>query len=298
MRTADGAELLLLAAIWGGSFLMMRVAVPEFGPLPMIALRTGIAAMVLLPVIFYRRQWPLLLRNWQPLTVLGATNSALPFALFAFAIQNMSAGVASILNATAPMFAAIVAWRWLGERPTAARSIGLAVGFGGVLILVGGRSGFQFGSEALASALVLAATFSYGFAANYARVHAKQIDSLAVAAGSQLVATLMLLPLAFAALPTAMPGRMAWGAAILLGVVCTGLAYVLYFRLIARIGATRAIAVTFLIPAFGMLWGWIFLGEAVTPGMIGGALLILCGTALTAGLLKWRPGNQAAKLDA
>src|SRR5258708_10006642 len=109
-----------------------------------------------LPVIFYRRQWPLLLRNWRPLTVLGATNSALPFALFAFAIQNMSAGGASILNSTAPMFAAIVAWRWLGERPTAARRLGLAVGFGGVPCLAGGRMGPQVRAVALPSPLATA----------------------------------------------------------------------------------------------------------------------------------------------
>lgn len=272
---------------------MMRIAVPEFGPLPMIALRTGIAALVLLPIILFRRQWKMMCREWRLLLILGATNSALPFALFAFAIQNMTAGFAAVLNATAPMFTAIIAWRWLGDRLAPSRIAGLLLGFAGVLMLVWVRGGVHLGDTLLAPAMVLLATFSYGFAANFARARTGHIEPLMASTGSMLAATLLLLPLALMALPPRAPSIGAWGAATFLAVVCTGLAYVLYFRMIARLGATRAIAVTFLIPAFGMLWGAIFLSEAVSAGMLGGAAVILGGTALTTGVLKWPPARPA-----
>jgi drug/metabolite transporter (DMT)-like permease len=291
VRAWDGVELILLAAVWGASFLMMRIAVPEFGPLPMIALRTGIAALVLLPIIIHRRQWRPMVREWRLLLILAASNSALPFVLFAFAIQNMTAGFAAVLNATAPMFSAIIAWRWLGDRMAPSRIAGLLIGFAGVLVLVWARNGLQVGDALLAPAMVLMATCSYGFAANYARARSGHIDPLVSAAGSMLAATLLLLPLALIDLPVNMPSRAAWAATTFLGVICTGLAYVMYFHMIARLGATRAVAVTFLIPAFGMFWGWTFLDESISAAMLGGALVIVCGTALTTGVLK-RPARE------
>jgi drug/metabolite transporter (DMT)-like permease len=167
----------------------------------------------------------------------------------------------------------------------------LLIGFAGVLVLVWARNGLQVGNALLAPAMVLMATCSYGFAANYARARSGHMDPLVSAAGSMLAATFLLLPLALIDLPVNMPSRAAWAATTFLGVICTGLAYVMYFHMIAKLGATRAVAVTFLIPAFGMLWGWTFLDESISAAMLGGTLVILCGTALTTGVLK-RPARE------
>jgi drug/metabolite transporter (DMT)-like permease len=214
---------------------------------------------------------------------MGVLNSALPFTLIAYATLSVSAGYAAILNATSPFFAALVAYAGFGERLGRVRLAGLIVGFGGVVILAGDRASLAAEGAALAVAAALAAAALYGAAANYSRRRLAGVDPVAAAAGSQLAAALALAPAAAFALPPAPPAPAAWAAALALGALSTGLAYALYFRLLESAGPARAIVVTFLIPVFGMLWGALVLGEAVTPHMAFGTLIILAGTAMTAG---------------
>jgi drug/metabolite transporter (DMT)-like permease len=288
----DLVDLVVLAALWGASFLFMRVAVPELGPVALMALRVGIATAFLVPALAMRGGLADLRGHLWPVLVVGAINSALPFSLFAYATLSVTAGFASILNATSPLWGGLVAHLWLKDRLTPSRTLGLFVGFGGVAVLVLGRASFRPGGAGLAVVAALAATLSYGVAASYAKRHLAGVNPLAVAAGSQLGATLLLLPLAAALWPAHPVSGRAWGAAAALGVGCTAVAYVLYFRLIANVGPARAIAVTFLIPPFAVLWGALFLGESVTARMLLGSAIILAGTALATGLVKL-PAGQA-----
>jgi len=286
MKTRDLMELLFLAALWGGSFLFMRVAAPEFGPIPLIEIRVAIAAMFLLTVLAWRAGLSGLRGKAVPLIVLGAINSALPFSLFAYATLYVTAGFAAVLNASAPLFGALVAYLWFRESLTPARVVGLGVGFLGVLVLVWGKISFKGDGSGWAVVAALTASLAYGFAANYTKRHLTGHDPVVTATGSQIAATALLMPLAFLYWPASRPSLPSWLSAIApLGIACTGIAYILYFRLIAHVGPTRAIAVTYLIPLFGMIWGLVFLHEAITPSMMAGCAVILLGTALATGTL-------------
>ncbi len=279
-------ELLLLAAIWGSSFLFLRIAVPELGPVPLIALRVSIAALVLLPVLRMTRRGHTMRGKLLPLAVVGLSNSALPFTLFAVGALHLGAGFEAILNATTPLWAAVIGAALFGAPISRAQLAGLFVGLLGVALLVGEQPGALQGGTPLAIGAVLLAPVSYGFAAHYARRHLVGVDAAAVAFGSQGFAALLLALPAAALWPAHAVSGGIWASVAALGVLCTGVAYVLYFRLIARVGATYAASVTFLIPVFGMLWGALFLHEAVTPAMLGGCAVILAGTALASG--QWR----------
>ncbi|AYH44827.1 DMT family transporter [Azoarcus sp. DN11] len=286
MRPRDVSELVILAALWGGSFLFMRVAAPQFGPAALIELRVGLAALLLLPVLAWRGNLAPLWRKAGPLLVVGVTNSALPFVLYAWAALSVTAGFASVLNATSPLFAALVARVWLKDRLSAAATAGLLLGLLGVVILVWGKASFRAGGSGWAVAACLAATLNYGVAANFTKRFLSGVDPMAIATGSQFYAALVLAPFAVWLWPEAMPGREAWTSVLLLAFACTGVAYVMYFRLIAHVGPARAIAVTFLIPVFGMLWGAILLDEVVTINMLAGCGVILAGTGLATGVIR------------
>jgi len=288
MTRRDLLDLVLLAALWGGSFLFMRIAAPEFGAMAMVEVRTLVAALFLSALLAKGRGSGELVGNWQGIAFVGFVNSAIPFALFAYAMLALTAGFAAILNATSPLFGAVIAFVWLRERLPWQRVLGLAIGFAGVAVLVGGRPSFTAGGDGWAIALALLASLSYGIVPNYTKRRLAGVSPLAIATGSQIAASILVLPLALLFLPAHPPSATAWSAAILLGVACTGIAYILYFRLIAHIGPTRAIAVTFLIPAFGMLWGALALSETVTLPMLAGCAVILFGTALATGVVGQR----------
>ncbi len=289
MKTRDLLDLLILGAIWGASFLFMRVAAPEFGAIPLIAARVGIAAIFLILVLARRGGLSQLYRNAARLTLLGAINSAIPFSLFAYAVLSVTAGFASVLNATAPLFGALVAFIWLRDRPSPMRIAGLIVGFAGVLVLVWGRLSVRGDGGGRAVLAGLSAAVLYGISANYTKKKLSDVDPFVIATGSLIAATALLLPLAWLYWPETPPGRVSWVSAVLLGIICTGIAYILYFRLLSRIGPAKALAVTYLIPAFGVLWGHLLLNEPVTPSMIVGCAVILVGTTLATGMLSsWR----------
>jgi drug/metabolite transporter (DMT)-like permease len=288
------AEFVLLAAVWGASFLFMRLAAVEFGPLPTAALRVAIAAVVLLPLVLFRGLGPELRRHWKPVLLVGLLNSGIPFACYAFALLYISTGLSSILNATVPLFGALVAWGWLGHRPNGPRALGLALGFAGVALLAGdkatihpaaGTTGLNAWGPNLAIGACLLATLCYAVAASFTTRYLQGRTPLVTATGSQIGATLGLALPALAFRPDAMPGLTAWLALIAAGVLCTGLAYILYFRLIAQAGPARALTVTFLVPVFALVYGVLLLGERITPAMVACGLVILCGTALSTGLV-------------
>ncbi len=290
MRGRDLSDLLLLALIWGASFLFMRLGATEFGPVALAFVRVAGAAALLLPLLALRGHWASLSPHWRVLLVLGAINSALPFVLYGLAALVLPSALMAVFNATAPLWAALIAWAWLHERPGVSRGLGLLIGFVGVAALSAGKADLQPDlsgiSPALGIAACLGATVLYGFGANYTKQRATGVPPLTMAAGSQLAAALLLAPAALWTWPAAPPSAAAWGAAALLAVLCTGLAYILYFRLIARAGPSKAISVTFLIPACAALWGFVVLGEVPSTAMLAGGAVILLGTALATGVLR------------
>lgn len=289
-------DLLLLGALWGASFLFMRVGAREFGALPTAALRVGVATLTLLPLLAMRGQMPALRQHWKPALSIGVLNSGLPFALFAYALIHINAGLGAVLNATVPMFGALVAWAWFGDRPDGSRLVGLGIGFAGVALLAGRSAGLQGGSDSSqamwAVLACLGACLSYGVAANATRKHLQGAPALATATGSQIGATLFLALPALWLWPTQVPSLRAWLALIALGVACTGFAYILFFRLIANAGPQRALTVTFLVPVFAVAYGALFLHEAVTGWMLMCAAIIVVGVALSTGLV--RLGRRAS----
>ncbi|WP_144112725.1 DMT family transporter [Paraburkholderia sp. BCC1886] len=307
MNSKNLLQLLILAALWGASFLFIRMGVGDFGVAPLMALRVGIGALFLWVMLLTRRPWRqsatlLRTRAW-PLLVVGVLNSAAPFCLFAYAELTLSAGVTSVINASTPLWGALVAFVWLRDRLSGLRTLGMVIGFLGVLMLVWDQIAAPDGAAAtplttgLAAAAALGATLLYGIAANYTKRHLGGVDALTVAAGTMTGATIVLLPLAVIFWPATPVSLSSWGAVIALGVACTGVAYMLFFHLIAVIGPARAITVTFVIPVFGILWGALFLGESVSPGMLVGCGVILVGTALATGVIKRLPWQHTRRAD-
>ncbi|HUU36023.1 MAG TPA: DMT family transporter [Vicinamibacterales bacterium] len=283
MPARDLFDLVLLGALWGASFLFMRVAAPEFGPVPLIAARVAIATVVLVGLVLWRGShralWPVAM----PLLILGAINTAVPFSLLAYAALTLPAGLSSALNASVPLFGAVIGFLWLGVRPTPVRVLGLLVGFAGVLVLAWPR--LATGSDWRAIVAALSATVLYGLAAYVSQRTLAGVPPLVAAAGSQMAALMLLAPLAIPLWPETPPSTQGWASALILGVGCTAAAYVLYFRLIARAGPSTAMAVTYLIPVFGVTWGALLLHERLGVGALTGGMLVLAGVALAT----WTP---------
>lgn len=292
MRGADVLELLVLAALWGASFLFMRLGAAEFGPAALAGVRVVGATLFLLPLLRWRGQYAALTQHWRPILLVGITNSALPFLLYSYAALSITAGLSSIFNAATPLFGAAIGWLWLRDRLTPPRIAGLAIGFAGVIGLAWDKASFKPGGSGWAVVACLAATVLYGWSANFTKKRLAGVAPLAVATGSQASAALVLAVPTIVWWPAVTPSASAWTAAALLALLCTGVAYVLYFRLIANVGPSNAIAVTFLIPLFAVVWGGLLLGEGITVAMVIGCAVILLGTALSTGLLA--PGRRAA----
>ena len=286
MRARDVIELLLLSVLWGGAYLFTRAAVPSFGPAALVSMRLGIAALILLPIVFYRGGWPQLRANPRALFMVGVPYTALPFMLMTWGALHITAGLSAVLNATAPMFAALVAHFILKDRLGVWRAGGLALGFVGVLILMSsGSVSLKTGEGPLAVLAVLGTAMIWSVGANYTRHKMTGIDPLVTTAGSLALASLCLAPLAWATWPATLPTMRAWAEMAFLGIFSSGLGMWMYFRLLSRIGAVRAMSVTFLSPLVAMVSGALYLGEALTLQMLAGCAVVLLGTAMSLGLI-------------
>lgn len=271
-------ELTLLGAIWGCSFLFMRVAVPSFGPYALVEVRLLLGALVLLPFLWKARaQFPA--RRWRWLVPIGLINSAIPFVLFAWAAQRAPAAIGAICNAMTVLFAALIAFLFFGEKIGMRRAIALLVGFTGVVVLATAKvSGLSIGTAVIAGSL---AALLYGLGVNLVKRHMTGLPPAASAGATLGSAALVMLPLALTHWPEAPIPVVSWACAIALGVVCTGFAFLMFYRLIARIGPARASTVTYLVPMFGALFAWMFLGEPVTLAMLIAGALILGSVAVS-----------------
>jgi len=277
-------ELTLLGAIWGASFMFQRVAAPQFGAVPLVELRLALGAIPLLPFLWKERERFRGMKLWR-IAGIGLINSAIPFLLFAWATERAPAGIGAICNATTAIFTPLLALILFGERIHTRRALGIAAGFLGVVVLASGKVG-----GASVGAAAMAGTFAgllYAVGAVMAKRWLAGLPSAALAAATLGCGAVLMLPFAIVAWPEAQPEPRAWWCAVAAGVLCTGIAFAIYYRLLQRIGAPRAAAVTYLISLFGVFWGWLLLGEPVTPTMA-----IACGLILGGVWMSQRSGGK------
>jgi drug/metabolite transporter (DMT)-like permease len=280
VRAADYGRLVALAAIWGAAFIFMRVAAPVLGPAWTPELRVLIGGLALLAWFRAIGFDPGLRQHWRFYLLIGTVNIAVPFVLYSFAAMHAPASLLSITNATSPIFGLAWAALFRDERITLRKAAGLGLGIAGVALIAqpsGGASEPLFG---WAVAAALGACCAYGLAGPLIKRYAGGASPRGMAAGNQLAAALVLIPLLPLLPPLAAPSALVIANLLGLALLASGVAFLLYFRLIADVGATRALTVTYLIPLFGILWGWLFLGEALPAAALAGGVLILAGTVL------------------
>ena len=276
---ADLSSIIYLGAVWGAAFLFFRVASPEVGPIWTAELRIALAGAILAACIGPRRVWALR-HHAGRLVILGATFSAIPFSLLAFATLTLPSSLASLLMATTPLFTALVGAAWLRQRPTRRVVAGLGVGFTAVLLLLGGGATVSGPAALAAVAAGLLAAFSYAVAGTYAHRAFAGVEPLDLATGQLLGGAAVLLPVA---LQSGAPGVPALDGAVsilLVAVVSTAIAWPVYFRIAARTNATSASTPTFLVPMFGMAWGSLLLGEPIGPRLLAAFGLVIVGLIL------------------
>ena len=279
--------LLALAALWGASFMFIKIGDRELHPITLVAFRMGLGALTLAPIVLFtvgaRRTVRELRAAARPLVVTGLLNSAIPILAIAWAETRIDSGLTAIIQASAPLFAALLALRFSpGERVRGSRLVGLVVGFAGVALLVGGRPS----GEILAALAVIFSALCYAASGLYAGERLRGVSPIVTAFGTLIAATLATLPIALFQLPSHISGWKVTASVLTLGIAGTGVAYILYYALIAGAGASRAILITYLVPTFALVYGAVLLGEPVTAAAVGGLALVLAGVGLGTGAVR------------
>ena len=292
MRIGDLLILFLLAGLWGASFLFMRISAPDFGPVPLVALRMTLAGVFLAPVFLRKEAREMAKKYWWELLVSGVMGSAISFVLLSYASLTLSAGFTSLMNSSVPIFSAVIAAVWLGEKLRVSQIIGLGFGILGVIILVWDKLDFSDAGLGWPIGACILSCLCYGFGASWMKSRLQKVRPLVGSAGSLLGAGFVMIPLALLRLPETIPSAKSWLSVMTLALFCTALAFVLFFKLIQRSGATVATSVTFLIPFFGIFWGWLILGEVVTGRMVLGLLVTVFGTSLITGIVGSKISRQ------
>lgn len=293
MSPADSLRLLLLSSLWGMSFIFMRVAVPEFGPVSLILVRMGVGALLLLPLLFSLRYIKLLWENKGRLMLLGLVNHVLPFVLLAVATLRLEAGFTSLINATTPIFTALLGALFFTTPVQRQQYLGLALAFVGVYVLSASRLDFALGGDGWFILAILGATFCYGISSNYSKTYLSHLPVRVLAAGSTAISALVVLLPGLWLWPNEPISALAWANALGLAILSTALAFLLYFSLISSAGATATSTVTFLVPVSALLWGYLLLGERISLQMLVGMVITLAGTAIATGMVRWRRRETA-----
>ena len=277
-------HLLFLGALWGSSFLFTQIVSKDMGPFPMAFMRVAVASLFLLPILLIKGLWQQWMANIKWVSIGGLFGAGIPFACYAWGLLSISTTLASITNATTPIFAALMVWLVIGNRPTWPQIVGLMVGMVGVGILVlekAAVAGKGVGPTPLAGVLIcLMAPVSYGISASLTKKHLQNVAALTSATGGSVASAVMLLPMALWFWPDHAPSALSWASVLALGVFCTGVAYLVYYHLIMKAGTHVAATSTFWIPVFAALYGFVLLDERLTPTMWLGAAIILAGVLL------------------
>jgi drug/metabolite transporter (DMT)-like permease len=287
MSAKEFGVLVVLGAIWGASFMFIKVGGAEIQPFFLVEMRLGLAALVMLAIVARQRgALAGLVSHWRPLLVMGILNCALPYSLLTWGETYISSGLAAILNACAPLWSALLGFVWVwAERLPLGRLLGVLVGLGGVVLLVSANlSGGEEGTmQFLAQGAVLMMALSYAVAGTYGRKVLKDVQPIIPAAGQLITGALVLMPLAAFQVPQVMPSWQALGAVATLAIAGTALASLLFYWLLARVGTTKTLLVTYLLPVFALMWGALFLREEVTLPAVIGLALVLLGITITSG---------------
>ncbi|MAP34907.1 MAG: EamA family transporter [Halomonas sp.] len=289
MSSADALRLLLLSSLWGLSFIFMRVAAPEFGAVPLVLVRMGIGALLLVPLLLSLHYLRLIWQHKGPLLLLGIVNHVLPFSLLALATTRLEAGFTSLINATTPIFTALLGAAFFATPVQRQQYVGLALALLGVYVLSANRLDFGLGGDGWFIIAVLGATFCYGIAGNYSKTRLSHLPTRVLAAGSSAMSALVLLIPGVLLWPSEPVSTLAWGNALALAMLSTTLAFLLYFGLLASAGATATSTVTFLVPVSALLWGYLLLDETLSLQVVTGMVITLLGTAIATKLLRFRP---------
>ena len=295
MSRRYGVMLLALAAIWGASFMFIKIAVRTIDPATLVLWRTGLGALGLLPVAPFVVGGRALLGQLRqyagPLALLGLVNAVIPFWLLNWSETRIDSGLAAILQASSPLFAALLALRFShADRVTGGRLVGVLVGFVGVALLVGA----QRQGNVVAELAVLLTALCYAIGALYGGRRVRHLPPMTVALGSLLAATVLSAPVGIAHSPGSFPEWEAVVSVAVLGFLGLSVAYVLYFAIIGGAGASRALLVTYLVPALALIYGVVFLNESLTVSAVVGLALILAGVALGSGALRARRARVAS----
>lgn len=280
MNRRDIFLLFILAALWGASFLFIRIAAPVLNPAPLVEIRVVLAGIALVIYALISGQEFSVKAFWRPFLILGALNAAIPFTLVAFATLTITASLAAILNATTPLFTVLLSAVWLKEPLTAKKIVGSIGGIGGVLLIVGLNPVIDSTPVLLAVGAALLAPFSYAVAGVYAKKVSLNASPLTLAIGQQFAAGILLFPFAALTLPASLPSVSVVSAVLALALLSTAIGYLIFYKLIERIGATNTLSVTLLVPIFGMVWGAIILGEPISLIQIVGLIIILASLIL------------------
>jgi drug/metabolite transporter (DMT)-like permease len=292
--------LVLLGAVWGASFLFIKIGVSELAPVSLVALRVGTAALLLLGILFARglrlpRSW----RLWGHFAFTGLVGLVVPYMLITWGEQSIPSGMAAILNATTPLFTLLLAYVWTREEALSGlRLLGVAIGFAGVVVAVGVEDLNLSNASTQGQLAVLVAAAAYGVSGVYSRRAFRGLPPLLPAAGQMLTAALMISPFALAMHGFPTPSARVWAAVLALAVLGTAFAYVLLYWLIARLGATRSSMVTYLLPPFALLYGALFLGEPIAPNALAGLALVVLGILLANGVVRWPAARPAVPRSA
>jgi drug/metabolite transporter (DMT)-like permease len=295
VRPRDFAGLVLLSALWGGSFLFIRVAVPALGPFLLVGLRVSLAAAALILYALAIGRMPKIRTRWRSFLVLGFLNAALPFSLISAAEIHLTASLAAILNSTTVMFTAIVAAVWMGDVLTARKAVGIMLGIAGVTVLVGWDPLPLNGLVLLAVAAMLIASLSYALGATYAKLSFSGIPPLGMAIGQLCGAVVLLAPLAAISFPDRAPSTVVALSMLGLALLSTAVAYLIYFRLIENVGPTSTVTVTLLVPVFGLLFGTLLLDEPFGVGTLVGLGIILTSVVLITGIAPRRGESKSGQ---
>ncbi|RTR00455.1 DMT family transporter [Halomonas nitroreducens] len=288
MSPADTLRLILLSSLWGMSFIFMRVAVPEFGPVSLILVRMGVGALLMLPLLLGRHYLRQVWENKGKLLILGLVNHVLPFSLLALATTRLEAGFTSLINATTPLFTALLGALFFATPVQGRQYLGLALAFLGVYVLTADRLDFALGGDGWFILAVLGATFCYGIATNFSKTYLTHLPVRVLAAGSCAMSALILLLPGLWLWPEAPISALGWANGLALAVFSTTVAFLLYFTLIASAGATATSTVTFLVPVSALLWGYLLLEETLSLQVLAGMAITLAGTAIATRMIRLR----------
>jgi drug/metabolite transporter (DMT)-like permease len=293
MSAADTLRLILLSSLWGLSFIFMRVASPEFGPVPLVLVRMGVGAALLVPLLLSVRYLRLVRENAGRLFLLGLINHVLPFSLLALATTRLEAGFTSLINATTPIFTALLGALFFATPIQRQQYLGLAMALFGVYVLSADRLDFALGGDGWFILAVLGATFCYGVAGNYSKTYLVHLPVRVLAAGSTAMSALILLVPGLLLWPAEPISGLAWANGLALAILSTTVAFLLYFGLIASAGATATSTVTFLVPVSALVWGYLLLGERLSLQILAGMAITLAGTAIATRMIRRRRGRVA-----